>query len=108
RLAVHGDVVDRRPLAVRAPDRDRREPERLEVAGEGAVELVAEPVRVDGGEEADLAVVDREHRRAGARVLAQGREDSAVAAEDDAEGGALERADLDVLAGDQGVLLGLV
>ena len=72
-------------LPVGAPDRDRRQLERLELARERAVEVVAEPVRVERGEEADLAEVDREHRHAGARVLAQRGEDRAVAAEHDAE-----------------------
>ena len=40
---------------------------------------------VDRGQEADLAVVDREHRHAGAGVAAQRGQDRAVAAEDDAE-----------------------
>ena len=77
-------------LPVRAPDRDRRQLEPLEVAGERAVEVLAEPVGVDRGEEADLAEVDREHRDAGAGVVAQRGEDRAVAAEHDAEVGLAE------------------
>ena len=44
-----------------------------------------EAVRVDRGQEADLAVVDGEDRHAGAGVAAQRGEDRAVAAEHDAE-----------------------
>ena len=79
------DVVDRAPGPVRAPDRDRRQLERLELAREGALEVLGEAVGVDRGEEADLAVVDGEHRDAGAGVAAQRGEDRAVAAEHDAE-----------------------
>ena len=85
RLAVHGDVVHRRPRPLGAPDGDAGQLERLELARERAVEVGVEPVRVERGEEADLAEVDREHRHAGARVLAQRGEDRAVAAHHDAE-----------------------
>ena len=73
----------------------------LEVAREGAVEVAAQAVGVERGEEADLAVVDREHRHARARVLAQRGEDRPVAAQHDAEVGpaARRRADLDALGG---------
>ena len=59
--------------------------EPLEVAGERAVEVLAQPVGVERGEEADLAEVDREHGDAGAGEVAQAGEDRAVAAEHDAE-----------------------
>ena len=54
-------------------DGDRRQLERLELARERAVERLVEPVRIDRGEEADLAEVDREDRHARARVVAQRR-----------------------------------
>ena len=59
---------------------------------ERALEVVGEAVGVDRGEEADLAVVDGEHRDAGAGVAAQRGEDRAVAAEDDAEVDVVARA----------------
>ena len=59
--------------------------DRVELAGERAREVLLEPVGVDRGQEADLAVVDGEHGDAGAGVAAQRREDRAVAAEDEAE-----------------------
>ena len=75
-----------RPAALRAADRDRRQLDRARSRRANArSKSVAEPVGVDRGEEPDLAEVDREHRDAGARVVAQRGEDRAVAAEHDAE-----------------------
>ena len=81
-------------VPVGAADRDRRQLDRVELAREGAREVLLEAVRVDRREEADLAVVDGEDRHARAGVAAQRGQDRAVAAEDDAE--------VDVLAAARG------
>src|SRR4051794_10477968 len=109
-LAVDRDVVDRGPAAVGAPDPDGRQLEPLEVAGEGTVEVLAQPVGVQRGEEADLAEVDREHGDAGAGEGAQAGEDRAVAAEHDAEVdvGVVRLDELDPLAALDSVLAHLL
>ena len=56
-----------------AADRDRRQLDRWNSPAKRALESVLEAVRVERGQEADLAVVDREHRHAGARIAAQRR-----------------------------------
>ena len=84
RATVDRDVVDRRLRALWRLQRERRERQHLEVAGQRALECagqVAVLVGVDGGQEADLAVVDGEDRHARARVAAQGAQDGAVAAQ---------------------------
>ena len=82
----------------------------LEVAREGAVEVPPQAVGVERREEADLAVVDREHRHPRARVLAQRGEDRPVAAQHDAEVGpaARRRRHLDPVRGLEPELPGLL
>ena len=84
RDVVEGDRP--RGVDLRPQSRERHD---VEVAAEGTRQPVGERLPLDGGQEADGAEVDPEHRHSGARIEAQRVEDRAVAAEHQAEVGGL-------------------